>query len=368
MAQHPDVLILGGGVIGLTTAYFLNRAGVSVEVVDKGDLGQESSWAGAGILEPAPSPERVRTPFAQLATHSARLFPNLSEDLRGSSGVDNGFVVRGGWDLFSAQESPPLRQWREDGIDFEEVDEHGLREREPALRPGSCRPFFFPAMGQVRNPRHLKALLAWCGQHGVRLHPGCPIYGFERQQGRITAVRSARGLLRADRFLLATGAWTDSLLEGLGWRPGIRPVRGQMALLRVQPPLLARVVEHGKRYLVPRPDGRVLIGSTEEDAGFEKQTTAAAIAGLLEFACALVPGLAHAPLERCWAGLRPGSPDGLPFLGRVPDLDNLFVAAGHYRAGIQLSPATGMVMAELMRGEPTTIPLDAFRLDRMAAP
>src|SRR5262249_6926298 len=249
-----------------------------------------------------------------------------------------------------------------------EVDERGLREREPGLRPGPRRTFFFPALGQVRNPRHLKALLAWCGLRGVRLHPGCPAYAFERERGRITAVRTAAGLLHADRYLLAAGAWTDSLLEGLGWRPGIRPVRGQIALLHSQPPALGRVVEHGRRYLVPRPDGRVLVGSTEEDAGFEKQTTAGAIAGLLEFALSLAPGLAQAPLERCWAGLRPGSPDGLPFLAPVPGLDTLFVAAGHYRAGIQLSPATGLVMAELLLGRPTTVPLDAFRLDRNPRP
>ena len=177
-------------------------------------------------------------------------------------------------------------------------------------------------------------------------------------------MRTGRGPLHAGKFLLATGAWTESLLEEVGWRPGIRPVRGQIALLQPPTPVLTRVVEYGKRYLVPRPDGRVLVGSTEEDAGFEKQTTAAAIAGLLEFALALAPGLGQAPVERCWAGLRPGSPDGQPFLGPVPGLDNLFVAAGHYRSGIQLSPGTGLAMAELLLGQPTTVPLDGFRLDR----
>jgi len=364
MAQHPDVLILGGGVIGLTTAYFLTRSGARVEVLDKGDLGQESSWAGAGILSPAPPVSRARTPHDLLAAHSARLFPPLSEELRSLAGVDNGYLPRGGWEVFGPDEPIPLRQWRDDEIAFEEIDERGLREREPALRPGPRRVVFFPAMAQVRNPRHVKALLAWCGLKGVRLQPGCPVYGFERSGSRITAARTARGTLPAGKFLLATGAWTDGLLEGLGWRPGIRPVRGQIALLHPQTPLLGRIVEEGRRYLVPRPDGRVLVGSTEEDAGFEKQTTAGAIAGLLGFAFSLVPALAQAPLERCWAGLRPGSPDGLPFLGAVPGLDNLFVAAGHYRAGIQLSPATGLVMSEVLLGTPPTIPLDAFRLDR----
>jgi glycine oxidase len=123
----------------------------------------------------------------------------------------------------------------------------------------------------------------------------------------------------------------------------------------------------GSRYLVPRPDGRVLVGSTEEDVGFEKRTTAAAIAELLLLASHLVPGLASAHVERCWAGLRPGSPDGLPFLGAVPGFDNLFVAAGHFRAGIQLSPATALVMKELLLGQAPTLPMEPFRLDRSGA-
>src|SRR5207244_8713272 len=115
---------------------------------------------------------------------------------------------------------------------------------------------------------------------------------------------------------------------------------------------------------VPRPDGRVLVGSTEEDAGFDKRTTTQAISDLLTLACRLVPRLAEAHLERCWAGLRPGSPDGMPFLGAVPEFDNLFVAAGHFRAGIQLSPATALVMKELFLGQPLTVPLESFRLER----
>jgi glycine oxidase len=120
----------------------------------------------------------------------------------------------------------------------------------------------------------------------------------------------------------------------------------------------------GKRYLVPRPDGRVLVGSTEEDVGFDKRTTAGAIRDLLDFAIAVVPALAAAPLERSWAGLRPGSPDGLPFLGPVPGVENLYVAAGHFRAGIQLSPGTALVMRDLILGRTPAVPVESFRLDR----
>src|SRR5262249_42509487 len=162
-----------------------------------------------------------------------------------------------------------------------------------------------PDMAQVRNPRHLKALLAGCQHLGVRLRPGCPVSGFEIQGQRVKAVRTDCGLAAAGQFLLTTGAWTDTLLQSLGWRPGIRPVRGQIALLNSRVPLFRRVLLWGSRYLVPRPDGRVLVGSTEEDAGFDKRTTTRAVSDLLTLACKLVPGLADAHLERCWAGLRP---------------------------------------------------------------
>jgi glycine oxidase len=222
-------------------------------------------------------------------------------------------------------------------------------------------------MAQLRNPRHIKALLACCRTLGVTLRPGCPVHGFDKQSTRITAVQSSAGRLVADRFLLTAGAWSESLLAPLGCRPGIRPVRGQIALLNTGPPLLHRILLEGKRYLVPRADGRVLVGSTEENAGFDKRTTAEAIGDLLALARRLVPAIGQAQLERCWAGLRPGSPEGMPFLGPVPGFDNLFVAAGHFRAGIQMSPGTALVMKELLLDQPLTVSLAAFRLDRPTA-
>jgi glycine oxidase len=223
-------------------------------------------------------------------------------------------------------------------------------------------------MAQLRNPRHVKALLAGCAALGVCLRPGCLVHGLERRGGRITSARSTSGLLRADKYLLASGAWTGSLLEPLGYRAEIQPVRGQIALLHTPAPLFRRILLWGKCYLVPRPDGRVLVGATEENAGFDKSTTAGGVGDLLAFAVRLVPGLAPALLERCWAGLRPGSPDGWPYLGGVPGCDNLFIAAGHFRAGIQLSPATAVVMTELLQGRPPTVPLGPFRLDRTPEP
>ena len=366
MTDSPDVLIVGGGVIGLTAAYYLARERVRVAVVDKGDFGQEASWAGAGIIPPG-NPGRARTPCDLLRAHSSALYPDLSTELRERTGIDNGYRRCGGLE-FADEADDAAQEWRSEGIAFETLAEPDLLRLEPRLAHGLGTAYHLPDMAQVRNPRHIKALLAACAALGVRFRPGCPVHTLERQGGRITGVMTAEGRLTADRFILAAGAWAEALLSPLGWRPGIHPVRGQIVLLHPGAPLFHHILVRGKRYLVPRPDGRVLAGSTEEDAGFDKRTTASAVGQLLAFAVALVPDLAHAPLERCWAGLRPGTPDELPFLGPVPGLDNLFVAAGHFRAGIQLSPGTGLVLKELLLGQEPTVPLEAFRLDRAPAP
>jgi glycine oxidase len=363
MKEHPDVLILGGGVIGLSTAWFLAEAGVRVTIVDKGDFGQQASWAGAGILSPV-HPEHTQTALDQLRLQSWSMFPSLSRKLRDQTGIDNGYLVCGGLELFICPDAESSDEWRGEGIAFEELAGDELHRRYPYLAPAVQRVYYLPDMAQLRNPRHLKALQAACAAVGVSMRPGCAVHQFVRNANRIDSVDTQQGRLTAGRYLLAAGAWSEALLAPLGWRLGIRPIRGQIALLNTGTAGVRPLLLCGKRYVVPRGDGRVLVGSTEEDAGFEARTTSAAIADLLQFAASLAPNLAGAAVERCWAGLRPGSPDGKPFLGAVPGVDNLFVAAGHFRAGIQLSPGTALVMKQVLCGEKPAIPLEDFRLDR----
>ncbi|HEY1861131.1 MAG TPA: FAD-dependent oxidoreductase, partial [Gemmataceae bacterium] len=260
-----------------------------------------------------------------------------------------------------------MQSWQAEGIRFELMEPVRLQELEPALASSAAAAYFSPEVAQVRNPRHLRALLSWC-ENRVVLRSNCAVDAFVEKEKRILAAETSAGRIAAGQFLVATGAWTDSVLASIGCRLDVHPIRGQIALLNTGRPLLTRILLDGKRYLVPRADGRVLVGSTEEDVGFDKRTTASAIAKLLTFAQSLVPALADAQVEQCWAGLRPGSRDGLPSLGRVPGFDNLFVAAGHFRSGIQLSPVTGLVMKELILGQTPTVPLEAFRPDRPPAP
>src|SRR5216684_7860561 len=230
MEMEPDVLILGGGVIGLTTAYFLAREGVRVQVVDKGDFGQEASWAGAGILAPG-NPAKARTPAGRLHAHSVALYPSLSTELRERTGVDNGYLRCGGLEFASGHDESAPNEWRSEGIAFEKLNEPDLRRLEPALAPGLGSAYHLPDMAQVRNPRHVKALLAACRSYGVQLERCCHVHGLELQGKHVKAVSTDQGPLSAGRYLLAAGAWTDRLLQQTGIQAGIRPVRGQIALL-----------------------------------------------------------------------------------------------------------------------------------------
>ncbi len=365
MALHPDVLILGGGVIGLTTAYYLSAEGVSVSVLDRGEFGREASWAGAGIIAPG-NPTLARSPADVLRANSSALFPELSDQLRDDTGIDNGYAACGGIELASDEELP-IAAWRGEGIEFEMLDGPGLRRVEPELAADLERGYYLHGMAQVRNPRHLRALVAACERRAVGLLPGCAALAIERHGSRVLAVETEQGRFEAGRFLVAAGAWSANLLSPLGWRPAIAPVRGQIVLLQTGHVAAKPILLQGKRYLVPRPDGRVLAGATEEDAGFDARPTAGGVAGLLEFAQRIVPSLRDATMEQCWAGLRPGSPDGLPILGPVPGCSNMFIASGHFRSGIQLSPATGVVMTDLLLGRQPAISLLPFRPDRAQA-
>ncbi|MBX9578733.1 MAG: FAD-dependent oxidoreductase [Gemmataceae bacterium] len=362
MATSPDVAVIGGGVIGLTAAYVLANEGHSVELRDRTDLGTEASWAGAGIIPPG-NPDRAATPADRLRAIGSARFPAFAAELRNLTGIDPGYRKCGGIEFLPPHDADVLPLWDHEGIRFARLGRDDLRHLEPIGEvPGD--PYHLPDCAQVRNPWLLRALIAACEHAGVRLRPHTPAGRWEFAGGRVTGLRlTTDETVRAGHYLTAAGAWTGFLLEPLGVRLPVRPVRGQIVLLNADVP--RHILMVGKRYVVPRGDSRVLIGSTEEpEAGFEKQTTPAAVAGLIRFAARTVPVLAAAAVEKTWAGLRPGSPDGLPYIGRVPGHDNVLVAAGHFRAGIQLSIGTAQLLADLVHGRPPVVPPDAFRLDR----
>ena len=362
-----DVIIIGGGVIGLSIALELARHGVAVTVLDQGQPGQEASWAGAGILPPG-NPSFASTPEALLRAASHVLWDELSQRLRDETGIDNGYRRCGGLEL-RFQGAPDdldaeLAAWRAEGVEAESLSLAEVAAIEPEISARLTSAYRLPELGQVRNPRHLKALISACSARGVVLKPGTPACGFDRVQEKIVSVRTSEGALRAGQFVVTSGAWSGRLLSDVGCPLEVKPLRGQMVLLSVQPLPIRHVLNLGPRYVVPRGDGRILVGSTEESVGFDKRNTAGGIGGLIRFATELVPALEQGTYERAWAGLRPQSRDGLPFLGHVPDTENLYVAAGHFRAGLQLSPATAVLMSQLMLGQAPSIPLAPYAVNR----
>jgi glycine oxidase len=335
-------------------------------MLEQGQFGREASWAGAGIL-PAASTRDTGDPLDRLGAATVRLWPAISAGLLECTGIDNGFRRCGGLSLaVDAGDSAPdeLDYWRRAGIEHQSLTPAELKEIEPAIHwTGRSAPYLIPSVAQIRNPRHLQALLADCTQLGVELHSGEEVRHFERHSGRITAVRTPAASYSADQFVVAGGAWSTRLLAEAGVRLDVEPVRGQMVLLNADPPPLRRVIECGARYLVPRDDGRILVGSTEEWVGFEKRNTAEAVNCLLQFATDLVPCLRDARFETAWSGLRPHARRGRPYIGRVPAFENLSIAAGHFRSGLYLSPITARLIMQLIAGEQVEIPLDAFGVE-----
>ncbi len=371
------IVIAGGGIIGLSLAWQLARQGGEIVVLDQGRPGGEASWAGAGIV-PAARATDDDPPEQRLAALSYRLHHQWAALLRQETGIDTGFRTCGGLYVATEQEQlAPLRQWHQEclrqGLEAQWLDPPELARAEPALATQSNSPgtvqaaVFVPEDVQLRNPWHLRALLSACLGLGVQVHQGTPLLDVQELAGGTIRVLTPGGVLEADQLCLCTGAWSGLLASRLGFRLPVEPVRGQIVLLRLPKREFEPVVNLGPRYLVPRADGRVLVGSTEERAGFDKRTTSQAVRDLLQMAVELVPSLQQAEVEHCWAGLRPCTPDRLPCLGRVPGWKQVYVATGHFRGGVTLAPGTAQVMAELMLNGRPAVELEPFRPERFAA-
>ncbi len=372
-----QTLLVGGGVIGLSLAWELAQRGRMVTVLDAGPVGRGASWAGAGILPPT-ARQAASDPYEQLRALSHNAHPDWAERLRAQTGIDTGFSRCGGVYLATTTaEAATLTAnrwwWQEHAIEHQQWTVAELRQREPSLfathrpvdRPAEFRAvWFLPDECQLRNPHHLQALAAACRQHSVQLIENSPVAKVEPAADGSIRVVTQDEIYHADQVCLCSGAWTRQTLSHLGVMTGIMPVRGQMVLYHGTQPLLSSIVNEGHRYLVARRDGRLLAGSVEEEAGYAIETTDEAITGIRKWAEGIMPQLKEQAVERSWAGLRPGSFDGLPYLGNVPNIDNLFVAAGHFRSGLHLSCATAVVMANVMEGQANQIDMRPFRVGR----
>ncbi len=344
--RSPDVIVVGGGVIGCAIACYLVREGLRVEVVERGELGGEASGAAAGMLAPLSEVEDVG-PFQQLCLESLRMFPSLVAELREETGIDVEYLPSGILRVaLNGAEEHSLRRICEttDCLPLQWLSPDAVHCLEPGLSAAIKGAAFSPDEHQVNADRLTQAFARAAGKNGASFRRHLAVTRLLTENGRVVGVRTAEADFVAGHVVLAAGPWTRRLAASLGVDLPVFPVRGQMMALPSKP-ALRHIIWGSDGYLVPKANGLVFVGATVEKAGFRRRTTAAGLRSLSKMASMLAPrASAFAPVDS-WAGLRPGSADGLPLLGPLPGWEGVSVATGHHRNGILLSPITGHLVA-----------------------
>jgi glycine oxidase len=376
-SQRPfDVAVLGGGVAGLAVAWRARTRGLSVCVLDRGELGAATSRVAAGMLAPVTEADAGERALLALGLDSARRWPAFADELLEATGVDVGYrrcgtlVVARDRDEAEALDRELALRGRL-GLEAERLLPSAARRAEPALAPTVRLALEVPDDHAV-DPRLLTGALARAAERaGVVLRPRAEVTGIAHDGARVQGLELRGGeRVAAGRVVVAAGPWSGGEL-GLPTdaRVPVRPVKGQTVRLRDPggPGLLGRVVRFDGGYLVPRADGRLVLGATVEERGFDASVTAWAVHELLRDAAELVPGVLELEVEELLAGLRPGTPDNAPILGASRALDGLVWATGHHRNGILLAPVTAELVAAELAGEPAGHPFGPGRFARAAA-
>lgn len=350
-----STIIVGAGIIGLLSAVELHRAGQKVTLIDRGISGQESSWAGGGIISPL-YPWRYPDEITRLAGLSQQIYPALLDHMQQATGIDPEFLQSGMLILGDYLSERPGDWAQRHAINMQPVDAVQIRELAPEVSDRFDSGWWFPDIYQVRNPRLVSLVKAYLEGTDITLVEQAPVSDILIDHDRVTGVIANRETYSADQFLIAGGAWTSRLLKPTGFNPGIVPVKGQMLLLKASPGKVRHITLSDDRYLIPRKDGRILVGSTTENCGFDKQPTTDVRNSLRKYAIDTIPALESCIIEHHWAGLRPGSGNGLPCIGKHPQLENLFINSGHYRNGLVMAPASALLMSEIMLQKPACLP------------
>jgi glycine oxidase len=352
----PDVVVIGGGVIGLAVAWRAAQRGHVVRVFERGELGRGASHVAAGMLAPVTEADPGELALLELGLRSAHDWPAFATELADASGHDPGLrrcgalvVARDRDEAAALERELDLRH--ELGLEVERLLPSAARRVEPALAPTLRLALIVPG-DHATDPRATVTALAEAGRRvGVDLCTGMTVDRIQRQGARITGMRLATGeIVKAERVVVAAGAWSGAI-GGLPDVP-LRPVKGQILRLRDPhgPGLVDRIVRFEGGYLVPRGDGRYVLGATMEERGFDTTVTAGGVYELLRDAGELVPGVHELVVEESAAGLRPATPDNAPLLGADPEIEGLVWATGHHRNGILLAPVTAQIVADALGG------------------
>lgn len=357
-----DVAIVGGGLIGGSIAWELASSGLRVAVFDKSEPGHEASWAGAGIISPAPE-NPAAIPLVPLAKASSALYPQFVARVEADSDLPAGYRPRGTLQaLFSRdaarQLSTVVALHHGLGLRAEALSAEEARELEPALTGVLEAAILRPDEASVDNRALTRAVLQAAHRRGAQIFPHASVASIVREGSRCTGVSTQQEKTSAKFTVIAAGCFSNGIVGLESYAP-VRPAKGQMIALRAQGLEIDRVLWSDKIYLVPRNDGRILVGATVEYVGFDKHVTAGGLEKLLTPAIELVPDLAHARVDEMWAGVRPDSPDHLPILGPT-DLDGLIIATGHFRSGILLAPITARLIREFIVENRLSVDCDRF--------
>ena len=357
-----DAVIAGGGLIGAAIALELSRTGLRVAVFDKGQPGQEASWAGAGILSPAPeNPGAI--PMVPLGKASLALYPEFVDTVEEMTGQDVGFRQSGTLEaLFSRDTARDLSTLialhHGLGLETEPLSAEDARELEPALTTDIEAAAWRPQEASVDNRRLTRAVLEAAMKSGAQVFAGQPAEALWRHRKRCTGLRLHNESVAAKWTIIAAGCFSAKI-DGVERYAPVRPAKGQMIALGTERVKIERVLWSDKIYLVPRNDGRILAGATTEYVGFNKEVTAGGVEKLLSAAIRLAPELANARIEETWAGLRPDSQDHLPILGPA-ELEGLIIATGHFRSGILLTPITAQLVREWVTKQSVSLDWERF--------
>lgn len=361
-SYNADVVVIGGGIIGCAIAYELSKQNVSVIVIEKASsVGTEASWAGAGILT---SHASTHEPYPELCRASLAMYPNLASELKDETDIDIEFIPSGTLSVyFDEVEAAGLIGLAERrvnrGFTAEVLTPYEAWQLESAVSKSIAGAVLFPEDGHVRNPRMVAALAKGAANNGAKFILGNAVTGFVQENGRVVSAIVNGETIHADNFVIATGCWSGQLTSMLDCHISVSPVKGQIVLLETMPPKFQRTIDGLGIYIVPRTDGKILLGATVEFVGYDKTPTVEGVKQMIDAAVTIAPELAESTFLQTWAGLRPYYKSG-PCLGHLPGYDNVVIASGHYKNGILLAPITGKLIAELLITSKPSLSLGPF--------
>lgn len=349
--KSSDVLIIGGGIVGLATARELHKKGVSnITILERGAVGKEASHAAAGMLAPNAETEQADD-FFRFCSESNKLYPAFAAELFDETDIDieldkQGTLYLALTETDSAEIGKRFEWQKQAGLTVERLSARETRILEPFVSPDVRESLFFPNDCQVENRKLLHALKKYVEFNNIEIRENTEIKNLLIENGRIIGAENETEKFFAGKVVLAAGAWTSLIKAENFVMPQILPIRGQMIEFHTAKRLFQRVIYSPRGYLVPRTDGRVLAGATVEDVGFDKSLSREGIEYLRENTLEIAPSLVNLEIAEKWAGLRPFAADGLPILGSFPQVENLILATAHYRNGILLAPLTAKILAE----------------------